>query len=72
MKIELASIPSTDIRRIDGFVAGAKQMARHWPNPTGNDPIKIDIDFRKSGNCHIFLVTGQWKEIDGQVTEVFV
>ena len=71
MKIELASIPTPQYQRIEGFVAGAKKMLEHLPNPTGNDPAKIDVDFKESGNCHISLVTGRWVEIDGQAEAVF-
>ncbi len=60
MKVELTSIPSTQIVRIEGFMAGAKAMLQNMPNATGNDPMDIEVEFRKSGNCHIYLVTGRW------------
>lgn len=60
MKIELASIPSTQSANIAGFVAGAKAMLVNMPNPTGNDPMDLEVEFRRTGNCHIYLVTGRW------------
>jgi len=60
MRTELASIPSTNTDRISGFVAGAKAMLAEMPNPSGNDPMDIDVEFRRSGNCHIYLLTGRW------------
>lgn len=60
MKIEIASIPSTKSDTILGFVQGAKAIVAHIPNPDGNDPMCIDLEFRASGNCHIYLITGRW------------
>lgn len=60
MRTELVSIPSTQRDRIEGFVAGAKAMLAEVPNASGNDPMCVDVEFRKSGNCHIYLLTGRW------------
>ena len=60
MRTELASIPSTNTERIASFVAGARAMLAQMPNASGNDPMDIEAEFRRSGNCHIFLLTGRW------------
>jgi hypothetical protein len=68
---ELASIPSGNTERISGFVEGANQMIANMPNSTGNDPMKIELEFRDTGNCHIWLVTGRWQEVNGEPCEVY-
>jgi hypothetical protein len=60
MKIELASIPSTQIDRIDGFMSGVNAALNHMPNQSGNEPMTVDLEFRASGNCHIHLLVGRW------------
>lgn len=60
MRIELVSIPSSQIDRIEGFISGAKAMLINMPNPSGNDPLDIEVEFRSSGNCHIYLLVGRW------------
>ena len=68
---ELACFPSTRSEAISAFVQGVDATLSHMPNPTGNDPMKVEPEFRVSGNCHIWLVTGRWMEVDGEVCEVY-
>lgn len=60
MKVELTSIPMGQYGRISGFVEGAKAMINTIDY--SKHPYKIEVDFKKSGNCHIYLITGEWSE----------
>ena len=68
--IELACIPSSQTARIESFVAGAKATLRVTTD-SGSDPMKVEPEFRDTGNCHIWLVTGRWELVDGEPVEVF-
>jgi hypothetical protein len=55
----LGSIPSGQTDRISGFVEGARALLRE-NNTVGDEPMKIEVEFSDSGNCHILLVIGKW------------
>lgn len=58
--IELTSIPVSQLARIESFVEGARAVLAKIPNASGNDPMDIDLEFRSTGNCHIYLLFGKW------------
>lgn len=53
---ELASIPSGQTERINGFVEGANKLLNRLWN-TGMEEMTIELEFRPSGNTHIYLET---------------
>ena len=70
--IELGSLPSDDMNRISQFVSGANAMLSKIPIPTTYpDPMKVECEFRSTGNCHVWLVWGEWRDVDGETCEVF-
>jgi hypothetical protein len=57
MKIEIASFLIGQTARYEGFMQGAKAVLKHIPNPSGNDPMDIEVEFSEHG-CKFYLLTG--------------
>lgn len=53
---ELASIPSGQTQRIEGFIQGANSLLRQLWN-SGMEDMEINFENRNSGNTHIYLET---------------
>lgn len=63
MLIELTSIPSTQTDRIAAFVAGANAVIQKGPSDCASPtPVAIEVEYRSSGNAHIWLMTGSWQD----------
>lgn len=63
-RYELGSIPDGQTDRISGFVEGARASLKRVLHSCEDNPMEIDIEFRDTGNCHIWLLEGKW--IDGK------
>lgn len=61
MKVLLAEIPAVENRYIEGFVQGVEAMLREMPNPSGNDPMKVQFDLDTVESlCRVYVTTGRW------------
>lgn len=62
MKVELASIPAGQTAVIAGFVEGAKKTLARLPCSDAGGPTRVSVEYRISGNCHIWLEIGRWQD----------
>lgn len=56
---EIASVPQNQQDRIAGIVEGAKKTLTQICT-SSDDPVQVYLEFKDSGNCHIYLEYGKW------------
>ena len=66
---EAASFPKNQVAEIHAYVRGMEQGLDFSDNP-GEDPTKVSVEFRSSGNCHIWVIRGKWEGSDAVFPEI--